>query len=628
MAGDERPMNATSGNAPITELHQQTAQLTRTIGHLINAILTCLFSLTPRGTRRRRRMLIGVFILTGFLFGFFSQNLSVWLAHVQAILVYLFNPTVAASLDTNPLLDFFQFVLDIYKRPDILRFFSIFVLPFILAWQLAALYLADIFEEEASTARTFILQVAITGGRRRIRVREGEIDSESESSPVYLIGGPGSVIVELDSAALFELSDGRPHVIGPTTDGPVILEGFERFRQAINLRDHLTDKFSVTSRSSDGIPIQAEDVNYLFSVVRGTNEPPTAERPYPYLNDGIIETLVYNQVTKVSEFGPRPADISKDWAGTMKALIRNGLATFMTEHRLTEYLASHGDPEIQAANQQVNDVLDIARRVLPPEGPFPALTGTQNIPPFVPRPDIRAQLFGEFAEAFPGIAAQRGVELHWVGIGSWRTPSQIIPDQHLEAWQLTMENQARRERARQPNQDQTAYITGFIQDIPLTRFEECREKQKSHYETMFSLLVGYREQFMKILNIMDKKQEPVNRDMLFALRHINRILGMPDNFPAHWIGTNGNQRPPRPSGTPASGPIPPALSSGSGTRSQAQPYRSYSPEEHALFNNLLVRTHNIEVAIRLVEHERTLAPNASEIELIRRAIEHWERDNQ
>lgn len=623
-------MNATNQNRrPVTELSQQTTRLIRELRRLINMLLNCMFSLTPQGTRRRRRMLVGVFILTGFIFGLFSKEFSFWLAHIQAILLYLFNPIIAASFTFNPIRDFLQIILDIYTAPQVLRFLPVFILPFILAWHLAAVYLADVFEEQVDTARTFIMQVAITGGSRKIRVSKGEIDLESEKSPVYLIGGPGSVIVELDSAALFERSDGRPHVIGPTVEGPMVLEGFERFRQAIDLRDHRTETLNVPGRSLDGIPVDANDVSFIFSVVRGTDQPPLAQRPYPFLNNGIIETLIYNQGAKVTESGPRPADISKAWAGTMTALIRNGLATFMSEHSLTEYLASHGDPEIQLANEQVNAVIDVARRVLPPEGPLPDLGDPQNVPPpFVPRAEIRAQLFGEFTQAFPGIAAQKGVELHWVGMGSWKTPSQIVPEQHLEAWQLSMENRARREQARQGNQTQTPHIGSFVQDVPLTRFEECRQRQKTHHVTMFSLLVGYREQYMKILSIMDKRREPINPRILRALQHINRMLGLPDNFPAHWVGENGNQRPPGPGGAPVGRPIPPAPGSQPpGSRSQVQSQGSYSQEEHALFNNLLVKTRNIESAIRLIEYERTLVPNASEIELIRRAIEQWERDN-
>ena len=253
---------------------------------------------------------------------------------------------------------------------------------------------------------------------------------------------------------------------------------------------------------------------------------------------------------------------------------------------------------------------------------MPVLGDRPNTPPFTPRPDIREQLFGEFVSSFSGNAAQKGVELHWVGIGSWKTPSQIVPEQHLDAWKLSMENQARRGKTiREP------YVTKFIQDIPLARFNENR--QRPHHETMLSLLIGYREQFMKILNIMDKKGETRNYDgtqiIVRALRHINSILGIPDNFPAHWVRRGPRRRPPEPDDTPTGAPSPSGTDSQQESNTDSQ--GGYNSDEIALYNVLLRRVPNVEIADKLIEDERTLAPNASKIELIQRAIEKLERGN-
>ena len=65
----------------------------------------------------------------------------------------------------------------------------------------------------------------------------------------------------------------------------------------------------------------------------------------------------------------------------------------------------------------------------------PALNGT-NQPPFVPR----SELSGRFRTNFIDEAHRRGVHLDWIGVGAWKTPSEIIPNQHLEAWKLSTEN--------------------------------------------------------------------------------------------------------------------------------------------------------------------------------------------
>lgn len=612
-------------NPPVTELEHQTTRLVRELKNLITVFLNCMFSLTPKGIRWRRGSLIGIFILIGVLFGFFRER-ALWVRHIRDIQDYLFDQNAAQSFMTNPILDFLQVVGKTYWNLSTLYYLMIFVTPFVAAWLLAAIYLADIFElKQVRTAWRFIFHVALWGGSVKIRVREGEMDTESEESPVYLIGGPGSVIVELDSAALFERPDGRPHVIGPTVDGPAVLDGFERFRQAIDLRDHRTETLNITSRSLDGIPVESVDVSFLFSVLRGNNQQPSIKHPYPFSNNNVIESLIYSQAAKVTPSGPRPADISKSWAGIMTGLIRSTLGKFMSQYHLTTYLASIGVPEVESARGQTDTVIQAARRILSPQEPPPSLSNEESPPNFIPRPDIGALLFGEFSQEFPGLTSQRGVELHWVGIGSWKTPSQIIPEQHLEAWQLSMDNQGRRGSG--PPDLRAQHITRFIQDVPLIRFAEYLERQGSHRETMFSLLVGYREQFMKIISIMEKKQVMIDGVILNALRHINRILGWPSIFPARWINN-----PPSPwqGSAPSSGPTSPPQGPNAPSRSRpgAQSNRSYSAEEFALFNNLLLKTRNIETAVRLIEYERKLAPNESEIELIRRAIQRWEKDNR
>lgn len=610
---------------PVTELRQQYDRFIVEVKRFVNALINCFFALTREGTQRRATMLMGFFLLIAFLFGLFSRGFSEWAGRVQNILFYFLNPVVAESFQISPIQELIQTLVDIYLSAVGIHYLLLFALPFIVAWRLAAVYLTDIFElPNIGTASNFIMQASLTGGNARIRIREGEIAPEDENSPAYLIGGPGVVVVELDSAALFEQPDGRPYVVGPTVTQRFVLDGFERFRQGILLRDHRTDPLEVLSRSLDGIPVQSVSVNYLFSVDRGENSAPTAERPYPFRGANTIESLVYAQTARVTPDGPRPADVSRSWFGTMMTLIRSALTRFMSERNLTEYLANFGMPEIRIAREQADAVARAARRVMPPDRQIPPPPVDANPPPFVPRPDIKASLFSEFAAEFPALAEQRGVELHWVGIGSWKTPSEIIPEQHLDAWQLSMDNLARRNRTVPDLRAQ--YITEFIKDVPLERFEESRQKQRTHRETMFSLLVGYREQFMKILHLMEKKRERFNNGtintILAALRHINQILGYPEDFEAHWVPPGVIPPVPPPNG----GNAPPPPNGGAGH--DDQPHHGYTPEEQRLFAQLAQRARNIDAAERLLEHERGLAPNESEAELILRAIQHWDRDNQ
>ena len=60
------------------------------------------------------------------------------------------------------------------------------------------------------------------------------------------------------------------------------------------------------------------------------------------------------------------------------------------------------------------------------------------------------------------------------------------------------------------------------------------------------------------------------------------------------------------------------------------PYAPFiSQEEAELYENLLIKTgRDVERAERLIAYERRFMPDAERIELIRRAIERWLKDNR
>ena len=278
---------------------------------LRDAFLNRLFDLRPERAARRLRYLTFLLLLSGFLITLTNEKYALiyWGQHLQNIFLYLFNPVYATGVKENPILSFVLFAWGAFTDPYTLQYLPIFLAPFFIALQSAAIYLADIFElEDVSVARSFIWEVALSGSDETIRISQGEISEHSRQSPNYLIGGPGKVIVDLDSVALFEKPDGTPHLIGPTgkePGGKATLEGFERFRQAIDLRDHFIDlrdqdekSRSVKSRSLDGIPITATDVRLMFSVNRNGKKPDLTH-PYPFNEKG-VERLVYKATSKVT----------------------------------------------------------------------------------------------------------------------------------------------------------------------------------------------------------------------------------------------------------------------------------------------------------------------------------------
>jgi hypothetical protein len=461
---------------------------------LINALLNRLFDLNPRSAARRMSYITFIFLLTGILIALSHYPLNLWIERIREILWYLLNSTYAASYVGDPFTKFIDLVIKAVTDAHVLQYFPIFLAPFFIALHLAALYLADIFElEDVAVARSFVWEVALSGSDDTLHIAQGRIGEQHLESPNYLIGGPGKVIVDLDSVALFEKADGTPHVIGPTgkePGGKATIDGFERFRQAIDIRDHhveLRDQDSkspsVKGRSRDGIPITATDVRLAFSIHRGENAQTSPESPYPFSKDA-IEQIVYKAVSKVTPDQVNPSAYEFSWINNMIGLIRGKLGGFMSERNLTEYLASTGTPEFEKSKQREEMIAEQVRRLTPPTDES-ANTKTVKPPPaFTPRHKI-TNLFSQFTEEFTKSARNNGVELHWIGVGTWKTPSEIevVSERHLEAWILSQENM----KVGSPdamNKAESDAILGkmvyLIQKTPIEAYQEITGSRKQY----------------------------------------------------------------------------------------------------------------------------------------------------
>jgi hypothetical protein len=512
-----------SPRAPESAMQKEMRVFRQQIQRLINCFLNWVFDLTERGSRRRRNMLL--FLLMFLALFLFLLTVRDWLMQYNNLF---------ANFSSETLLRFILFLGDNLFGPETPRILVLVSLSFGLALEAAASYLDDIFElNRPDIARQFIWQVALAGNRKSIRIREGDIHPNDTDSPIYRIGGPGQVEVALDSVALFEKLDGRPHIIGPTVDGKVTLEGFERLRQVIHLRDQYPDALEVNGRSLDGIPVSSVDVRMFFSIWR-ENGQATIQRPYPF-SQKAVETLTYGLVSRVNPSGPpwsTPPN-TWDWVGTGSALIRGELGGFMGQHRLVEYLASIGLPEVQQARQHENEILDAGRAVVPEDDalqprPIPTL------PDFKARPII-SNLFKQFAREFTERASNRGVELHWVGVGTWKMPTKITDDvitgKHLDAWRLSNENLSRSSPSalKELRQEtRTQRIISQIQDVPLERFKLSSGSDHTNRER--DLLIAYREQLIEAVELLRKSNKEVTGVIFQAIEYIEKTLGI-----EHWV---------------------------------------------------------------------------------------------
>ena len=559
-----------------------------------NALLNRIFDLSPESASRRFQNLFMLLLFIWFLISLLYYPLNEWARHLQNVFLAVFNPAFAQTFPENPFITFFYFAWQALTDPRVFQYFPIFLASFFIALQSAAIYLADVFElEDVGVAREFVWSVALAGSHQVIRVTQGDVADGFRETPTFLIGGPGLVVVDLDSVALFEKSNGIPHVIGP---GAAKLDGFERFRQAIDIRDHYVDlrdqdprSQSVKSRSRDGIPITATDVRLMFSIYRGPDARPSTALPYPFSKEA-VEQIIYKSSSRVTPDLPNPSTYEFSWINNMIGLIRGKLGGFMSQHKLTVYLASTGMPEFEKVKQREESIAEQVQQ-LTQSAEEPNKANELKPPPkFTPRYEI-TNLFTQFAEEFTKSARNSGVELRWIGVGTWKTPVEIVPEKHLEAWKVSQENllsgsdevmakaqgdaitqkmesliksvpfEAYREimgtsrQTRRPlkkeaykpkeleenlddllldEEESTEGLDNMLKIIALSEIMKERSSSHSpeHRDAMRMLLLEYRKQFIEAIEFMKAKKEAVPSSIEEAVKHINSVLGY-----KHWAGS-------------------------------------------------------------------------------------------
>lgn len=416
-------------------------------------------------------------------------------------------------LGAEPLRNIIEWPVRALFAADVFKHVLVAGLAFWAAYRIAAVYLDDIFElKNVPLAARFILQSAFATRYDLIEIKDGKVPKEYQESAIFRIGGPGMVRVYLENAALFEKIDGTPRVIGPTVhivsqpegagpsrdgssripaDSVEILEGFERLRSVIDLRDQVVE-LNVEGRTRDGIRVKAENVRLVFSVFRDQQEP-TLERPYPFRKNA-IETLVYDNPPQ-------------NWTKTMEGLIRGELGSFIGRHTLNEFLAAINTPEVEEQHQERVTLQQEADQLAGVESN--PIVETMETPEFVTRPKM-ADLFYDFTSGFAQQARNRGVELRWIGLGTWVTVDGIIPARHQNAWRISNENLARGSVGaleRLKEESRLSELLLLIKEVPFKAFRDIEAKNENTKTMMRKLGEAYRGKFRAMLDIYERDEE-------------------------------------------------------------------------------------------------------------------------
>jgi len=222
------------------------------------------------------------------------------------------------------------------------------------------------------------------------------------------------------------------------------------------------------------------------------------------------------------------------WLPNILRLVRGELSVLMSGHNLNEYLASFGEPEFEKAQARETIIETQAEQMRPPHEPIPVLQPVSPPPDFTPRHEI-SKLFSQLELDFRKKCAESGVDIHWVGIGTWETPIEIVTEKHLEAWRLSRENMARSSEGALKNFEEEAIqqkMITLIQDVPLAKYQSSITAH-DHKNARRVLLLAYRQQLIEAAEFLHAKGEAVPIIIIQAITYISDILGYTD---WHWVG--------------------------------------------------------------------------------------------
>jgi hypothetical protein len=571
------------------------------------------FDLTIRGPLFRRYWLtvIGAtFLILGFLL------------HVVFNYIPLFTQVRQFSLTDLPL-----FVVLTLSRLVI-----VVLIPSFMAITIAGDYLADIFElKDPAVAWEYISALAMGGASYVLHIRDGKISEESLDSPVLLIGGPGIVLAEFDSAALFEKPDGTPHVIGLASNVPdagfdpnIVLDGFERLREPIiNLRDQYIgnlggEPITVVSRSLDGIPVSAIDVRGMFSVPRRKPDDvmvSSLRAPYPF-DPQDIERILYKQAVPVLIEGPFPSGQPGQWTTAMQGLISGALFEFMSQHRLGEYLSGIGALETEQAEFREDTIVSTTLRF---SNDLPDSTDqTPTLQPFHPRTEL-IERFMRAGDGFPRRARERGLELHWINVGTWKIPGELshelVTGQHVEAWRLNLSNADRSNEVSARSVSERAFVREkreLIEQVPIRSREKNQVKYADKPAVVDAMLRDYYDQIGEALDAYyeagaSSATSPEVQILEGALLRLERLKPLR----AHVVGGVSMSKVRRSTDANQAEDAPPAPE----TRIEAEQYRRL----------LAMLDGDYKVAEGLIANEGRRHPGLERIELIQRVVTRFER---
>jgi hypothetical protein len=369
---------------------QVSARSTGGIYTVLNPLLEILLAKTRTGAILRS-ILVGLslaiywFILV-IKAGFPGEIPAEWTENVGGFITFVFNL----------LIPFFHPQVLIHLIPVL---FAILAGIFI-----GSLYIADLFELDSFQIAFRYLFAAIFGlGYSGLEINQGDLqrlEAGNATNPLVQIGGPGYIKVHLGFSVLTETENGLPRVYGPPSKTQVpkrnFLQGFERLRGLIDLRDQLGKVPEVRAITRDGVEVYARDAQMLFRVYGG-GQVRSLETPYPY-TESSIRRVIYGQAVENEK--------EQAWDETLPKIVREEIIEFVGRHTLADFLALQPLRGIETEGTATQEAVERPAIIQIPRRKLTEIFHTD---------ELRMRLH------------EHGLELAWVGVGTWELRDDQLP---------------------------------------------------------------------------------------------------------------------------------------------------------------------------------------------------------
>jgi hypothetical protein len=285
----------------------------------------------------------------------------------------------------------------------------------------------------------------------------------------------------------------------------------------------------------------------------------------------------------------------------------------MGQNNLAEFLTSIGALELELSEFREDTILSNTLQYSS-ELPDP---DEQDIskPKFHPRTEL-SERFTRYTDGFSKRARERGLELHWIGVGTWKMPdeitSEVVNDQHLEAWRINRENADRSTFKTLESIADEAYFNEkarLIQNIPLAAHQKNQAKYSDKDVLIECLLQDYWEQLGDALQVYYKNGDHSGdlETIEKAVLRVERLLKITGQ---HLIGGSTMSKV-RSKPEPLEEDAPPAPAS----RSEADHYRRLLGKLEG----------NYKVAEGMIANESRRHSELNREELIKRIVDRFER---